>query len=382
MNGFKLVIMNISSNFDSGNIEVVSIETPNDIQLNIPKDTNSGFFQWFYFRATGVKEKTCIYKIINAKDAAYPEGWDDYNVAASYDRVSWFRVPTKYVNGELVFEHQASNNAIYYAYFAPFTYEQHLDLVDFVSEFEIANHESLGQTIEGREIDFFTIGTPSVNKKKIWIIARQHPGESMAEWFMQGMLSRLLDASDPVSRTLLEKAVFYIVPNLNIDGSIAGNLRTNTLGVNYNREWGNPDKEKAPEVFYTLEKMKSSGVDLNLDVHGDEGLAYNFISGIEGIPSFDENLKYLSEKFLDTWVKYSPDMQKDEGYPKNEPGKANLNICSKAIGERFKCLSQTLEMPFKDNANLPDPLSGWSPERSELLGTSVLNVILEIVDEL
>ena len=28
-------------------------------------------------------------------------------------------------------------------------------------------------------------GTPGPDKRPIWIIARQHPGESMAEWFMQ-----------------------------------------------------------------------------------------------------------------------------------------------------------------------------------------------------
>lgn len=28
-------------------------------------------------------------------------------------------------------------------------------------------------------------GTPGEGKRKIWVIARQHPGESMAEWFMQ-----------------------------------------------------------------------------------------------------------------------------------------------------------------------------------------------------
>jgi len=75
-------------------------------------------------------------------------------------------------------------------------------------------------------------------------------------------------------------------------------------------------------------------------------------------------------------------MQDEYGYPKNEPGKANLNICSKAIGERFKCLSQTMEMPFKDNADLPNEITGWSPDRSEILGASVLNAILDIVDEL
>ncbi len=33
----------------------------------------------------------------------------------------------------------------------------------------------------------------------------------MAEWFMDGMLKRLLDHHDPVSRKLLQQAVFYVV---------------------------------------------------------------------------------------------------------------------------------------------------------------------------
>lgn len=28
-------------------------------------------------------------------------------------------------------------------------------------------------------------GQPGEGKRAIWIVARQHPGESMAEWFMQ-----------------------------------------------------------------------------------------------------------------------------------------------------------------------------------------------------
>ena len=60
----------------------------------------------------------------------------------------------------------------------------------------------------------------------------------------------------------------------------------------------------------------------------------------------------------------------------------NFAKVSKAIGERFRCLSMTIEMPFKDNANLPDPVFGWSSGRSGKFGKSLLDVILRIVDDL
>src|SRR3546814_4092300 len=70
----------------------------------------------------------------------------------------------------------------------------------------------------------------------VWLYARQHPGETMAEWWMEGALERLTDVADPVARSLRRKARFHIVPNMNPDGSFRGHLRTNAAGVNLNRE--------------------------------------------------------------------------------------------------------------------------------------------------
>ena len=90
-----------------------------------------------------------------------------------------------------------------------------------------ARVRTLGQTIDGRDFDQLVIGREEQGKKRIWIHARQHPGETMASWWMEGFLERLLDEDDAVSRALLDKAVFYVVPNMNPDGSYRGHLRTN-----------------------------------------------------------------------------------------------------------------------------------------------------------
>ena len=374
--------MKISSNFDGGNIVVKNAKSHDNIELEIRKDKGADFFQWFYFRLQGAEGYPCKINITNAGKSSYAVAWEDYQVRASYDRYTWFQVPTHYDGNTLSIEVMPKKNSIYLAYFAPFTYEQHLDLVH---QAQLSNRcvlTNLGNTVEGRDIDLLIAGEPSPDKKRIWIIARQHAGEPMSEWFMQGFLNRLLDEDDPASLQLLNKAVFYLVPNMNIDGSINGNLRANGAGLDLNREWQNPSPEKSPEVYYVKQKMKETGIDLSLDIHGDEELPYVFLSGIEGIPSFDERLKTLTQKFSNAWKSISPDFQDEKGYPKNEPGKANLKVCSKNIGEEFKCLSQTVEMPFKQNNNMPDPLFGWSPDRSEKLGESLINTILLTVDDL
>ncbi len=373
--------INISSKFDGGNIDVIAADDVQNIQLKIENDTKSEFLQWFYFRLQGAEGQECKLEILNAGESAYPEGWENYQARISYDRVNWFVAPTSYDGEVLTIEVTPESNSVYFAYFAPYSYEQHLDLVHYAQESPFCQMESLGETTQGRPIDFLKIGE-GYAKKKLWVIARQHPGESMAEWFMQGFIEKILDEEDAASAALLEKANIYLIPNMNIDGSILGNLRVNAKGINLNREWQNPNIETSPEVFYAKQKMREIGMDFNLDVHGDEALPYCFISGIEGIPAFNNKLSKLTDKFINNWKTINPDMQDVHTYPKNEPGEANLMICSKNLGEEFKCLSQTLEMPFKQNNNIPDEVYAWSPDRSIKLGESLVANLLSIVDDL
>lgn len=373
--------MKISSNFDSGNIEIVSIDEKGEINLRIPKDTNSDFFQWFHFRLTEALDIPCNINIINSGECTYPEGWENYHACVSYDRVDWFRVPTKYENGVLTIDYMPSNNSVYFAYFAPYSYESHQQLIHTAQQSDLCRVDVIGETVEGRDIDMLVIGDEGIGDN-IWIIGRQHPGESMAEWFIQGTIDRLLDECDPISQKLLERSCFYIIPNMNIDGAIAGNLRANAAGANLNREWEKPSIEKSPEVFYCLKRMDEVGVDLLLDIHGDEAIPYNFVAASEGIPSYNLELKKLEDKFKNHWMDISPDFQDEYNYGADEPGTANMTVCSNALAERFGCLSFTVEMPFKDNDNLPDALYGWSPERSVLLGESILNPIFHVMNDL
>ena len=204
----------------------------------------------------------------------------------------------------------------------------------------------------------------------------------MAEWWMEGFLSRLLDPDDPVARAVRSQADVYVVPNMNPDGSARGHLRTNAAGANLNREWHVPLAERAPEVKAVRDRMDKTGVDLCFDVHGDEALPYNFIAGAQGIVGWSERLAALHATFVGAYERANPDFQDEVGYPVSPPGQANTTMCTSAIAQRFDCLAMTLEMPFKDNANAPDPEQGWSPERCRILGAAALDPMLAVLPAL
>ncbi|MGJ8563623.1 MAG: M14 family metallopeptidase [Alphaproteobacteria bacterium] len=370
--------LHITSAFDGGNIIVHNAASADNIRLAIRPDNASDFFQWFYYRVSGAKNQPCKMVIENAKDAAFKGGWDGYRACASYDRETWFRVDTDYVDGELIISHTPELDSVYYAYFAPYSMERHADMIAEVAHHPDVSLSVIGQTVEGQDLDCITVGT---GDKSFWIIARQHPGETMAEWWMEGFLARLLDDDDPVARLLRSKASFHIIPNMNPDGGRQGNLRTNFAGANLNREWNKATVQSSPEVFHTIEAMKQAEPDFCLDVHGDEALPYNFIAGAEGIPGYTEKQAKDLSDFLTAYETASPDFQTKEGYALSAPGTGNLSMCTNYVAHTFDCLSMTLEMPFKDNANLPDEDFGWSPERCARLGGAALDAMLAVADQ-
>ena len=370
--------LSITSDFDGGNIRLVEL-AGSRIDLEIIKDNQSDFYQWFYFRVTGAAGMEIECRILNCAGSAYPDGWPGYRACMSADREDWERIDTSYQDGVLAFRVTPELNSVWFAYFAPYTMERHHDLVASVIAHPAVEYRSLGQTLDGQEIDYFRLGRGDL---QIWLYARQHPGETMAEYWMEGALERLLDDSDPISRRLRERATFHIVPNMNPDGSKRGHLRTNAIGINLNREWHAPSLERSPEVFHVLGEMDRTGVDFAMDVHGDESIPANFLAGFEGIPSWNEAQGALFTKFSDALVAASPDFQTRKGYEVAGPGKANLSMSTAQLAERFGAVSMTLEMPFKDNDDLPDPREGWSPDRSRALARACLDALHGLLGDL
>ena len=378
--------MHITANFDAGNIEVISLEDKKDIQLAIRPDVGGEFFQWFNFRITGQIGEQYVLNILNAGEAAFPGGWESYQAVASYDREYWFRLPTSYKDGKLTINVDMECETIQIAFFAPYSYERHQDLLAAVQMHPFVTLEHLGETLDKRDLTLVKISdgdsSSDESKRNIWITARQHPGETMAEWLVEGLMYSLLDGDNATGKLLLDKANFYIVPNMNPDGSVRGHLRTNAVGTNLNRAWSNPSLEKSPEVFHVIKKMEATGVDLFYDVHGDEEIPFVFLAGSQGTPNYNDRLARLRDRFSEVLKLASADFQTEEGYDVDAPGTANMTLATHWVAERFDCLANTLEMPFIDNNNVPDADTGWSPERSIKLGEASLIAMLAVVDDL
>ena len=410
--------VSISDAFDGGNIELVQQSSDSNnsniitVKLRIKKDPYSELeqvhhFQSFAFRATvsglsannkNSQKVQVKFAISNAGDVSFPQAWEGSTVCYSPTledddgrHHSWQRnLGTSYDPNQKVLSWTHSYDAsgsFYFAYFAPFSYQRHLNLVAKCAQSPLATVESLGQTLDGREMDFVTVGT---GERTAWIIHRQHPGESQAEYYAEGLLTRLLGLDkqgeiDGNVRKILKHYTFHIVPNMCPDGAFRGHLRTNACGANLNREWATtqadytaPTLERSPEVYHVLRRMDASPPDIFLDIHGDEELPVTFLAGAQGTPHWGPRMEALHGAFLAAYTRSNSDMQQAVGYTPVDPSKVVVNTATKVVATRFQCLASTLEMPFKDCATNPDPKYGWSPNRCRMLGASVLEPLLYI----
>ncbi|MEP7223180.1 MAG: M14-type cytosolic carboxypeptidase [Novosphingobium sp.] len=371
----------VHADFDSGNIEVLSFDGA-EARLAIRKDKDADFFQWFHFRVSGAKGRELTLRLTGLAASAYPGGWSGYRAAVSEDREYWGRADSTWEpdadNGTLTVRYRPLNDVAWFAYFAPYSMERHHDLIAAAAGEPGVEYRCLGTSLDGQPIDCLELGQGS---KQVWLFARQHPGESMAEWWMEGAIDRLTDPADPWARKLLQQCRFHIVPNANPDGSRRGHLRTNAVGANLNREWANPTPDRSPEVLAIRGAMDASGVDFAIDVHGDEAIPHVFLAGFDGIPSWTEEQGQGYYRYREILARRTPDFQTKHGYPVAGKGRANLTMATNQIAERFAkshgCVAMTLEMPFKDNDDLPCPDQGWSPERSRQMGRDCIAALGE-----
>jgi murein tripeptide amidase MpaA len=374
-----MTIKSINAAFDSGNIIVEAINS-NTATLQIRADREAEFKQWFHFRVASEAGEEMVLRITGIEGSAYPGGWPDYRACVSEDRDYWGRAETSYDKdedgGTLTIRYASVSGLAWFAYFAPYSMERHHDLVSEVASFEGVDYRSLGTSIVGQPIDCLEMGDGDI---QVWLYARQHPGETQAEWWMEGALDMLTDPSDPHARKLREKCRLHIVPNCNPDGSSGGHLRTNHVGINLNREWAEPSLEKSPEVLAIRNAMDESGVHWAMDVHADEAIPAAFMAGFEGIPSWTDAQGERYRTFVDRLAQRTPDFQTKLGYPIAGKGKANLTMSTNQLAERFGAVTMTLEMPYKDTIDNNDPDQGWSPERCKLLARECLAVLAEMV---
>ncbi|KAL2773691.1 cytosolic carboxypeptidase-like protein 5 isoform 1 [Daubentonia madagascariensis] len=259
----------------------------------------NGNRSWFYFSVRGGAPGKLI-KInimnMNKQSKLYSQGMAPF-VRTLPTRPRWERIrdrptfemtETQFV---LSFVHrfvEGRGATTFFAFCYPFSYSDCQDLLNQLDQRFPENHpthtspldtiyyhrELLCYSLDGLRVDLLTItschglredreprleqlfpdtSTPRpfrfTGKRIFFLSSRVHPGETPSSFVFNGFLDFILRPDDPRAQTLRRLFVFKLIPMLNPDGVVRGHYRTDSRGVNLNRQYLTPDAVLHPAIY-------------------------------------------------------------------------------------------------------------------------------------
>src|SRR6185437_3072929 len=135
----------------------------------------------------------------------------------SEDRIHWKPVDEltyDAVKHELAFSLRTASDQLWFAHVPPYTLENFNQLTRDLARQSDVHIETVGKSVEGRDIPLITIAEGSGRSKElkvIWLMFRQHAWESGSSWTGDGLM-RFVVSSDPVAERIRRETTLKILP--------------------------------------------------------------------------------------------------------------------------------------------------------------------------
>jgi murein tripeptide amidase MpaA len=309
---FLLAGISVTTNFEGGSIG--NIETVSPTHLRCPvvgqadQDHRNRQANWYYFRLDHLPKAPVTVDLVNIAG--------EYNYRApayavekstrpvySYDGLHWTHFRDDQVTWEpkephLTLTFTPERDRMWIAHVPPYTNKDLDALLNGFRQSPFLQRQSVGKTVEGREMPLLTITnpkTPPDHKKVVWLMFRQHAWETGSSWAGEGAIRFLLSDDDRAAK-IRDRVIVKIFPMADPDGVAHGGVRFNRNGYDLNRNWDTIDPAKMPEIAAQHKAVidwidSGHKVDFFLSLHNTETGEY-----LECPAAF----RALGQKLLDT----------------------------------------------------------------------------------
>lgn len=275
----------VNAQFAGGNVSAPRMVSPRHLQFAAAAH-DSPRPLWFYFRVDGARGPRLLCELMNAAACLGPPlGWRMARPVYSPDGVSWRRVNAgdyQERRGRFRFEVPVEGHSVWIAYCYPYT---NADLDRFLARIPLrGGRAELCRSEGGRPVPYLQLGDTAAPRSIVWVLARQHAGETPSSYAVEGLLAGLAAAKSPELRHLL----FHVVPMVDVDGVDEGRFGKDRAPVDFNRDWCETPSRKTIRAL--VERIRNSHyqaptrlvLDLHAPHHGDPA-CYFFGSPAESI---------------------------------------------------------------------------------------------------
>jgi hypothetical protein len=322
----------VRAEFEGGSIGQATFVAPGHLRFYAAAGTSPRPL-WFHFAVEGVTLPALRCDLVNADECFGPRrDWANVRPVFSADGRNWERlVRAEYVEetpdlGYFSFTVPIVGPSTQVAYCYPYTTEDLRRALNSVPDRRGLLVDELCRSSEDRTVAYLRFGNHTDPERNVWILARQHAGETPASYVVEGLIQWFCRLDPPVLESLADTA-FHLVPMVDVDGVVHGRYGKDQRPVDYNRDWR--EHPTLPEIKALVAAMRETQdraslavvVDIHAPHHGDAE-CYLFGSDFEHAPA----VSAMQSRFVKRLAAVSPesvDFREDavRGNP-NPPGSA------------------------------------------------------------
>ena len=262
----------VVARFPGGNVSAPRMVSPRHLQFAAAAH-DSPRPLWFYFRVDGARGPRLLCELMNAAVCLGPPlGWRKARPVYSPDGVNWRRVEAGAYDehrGRFRFHVPVEGRSVWIAYCYPYTTA---DLDRFIARLPDPKAVSeLCRSEGGRPVPYVQLGKTDAPRSIVWLLARQHAGETPASYAVEGLLEGLAGAGAPSLRDVL----FHVVPMVDVDGVEEGRFGKDQAPIDFNRDWcETPSRETVRALVERIWTSRYQAptrlvLDLHAPHHGD-----------------------------------------------------------------------------------------------------------------
>lgn len=299
--------MRFEANFPGGNGKLLSATERDwgwEVEFIAESKANEPQPLWFHFQLLDLTGEKVRLRLANsAQCLGGLREWSENRPVFRLEGGEWARVEhveNGWTDGhclETWFEVPLSGERMEFAFCYPYTEARLLKTARACPAFHM---ETIGFSNRGRPIRrlFNTLGNTGRSRPGIYVIARQHSGETTGTWEIDGMLRYL---SGPEGAEALHAFAWWFVPLTDIDGVEEGFYGKDQVYNDLNRAWhpGFPRRVEVCAIQRDMDRWREcSTARLMLDMHGPghgERESY-FVIGADMPDAFREELRAIWQR--------------------------------------------------------------------------------------
>ena len=255
--------MNVLSNYDGSSIDILKYNNDeNSVYLSLKKE-NDSYSQYYNFIIDNNQNTDGYIYIQNIKLSKY---YDKDSIFFPYKRLDasndWQRIDdSSFSIADNMLIIKVEPNAKFEISLVPRYTKEHLErFFDTIKNFEYLK-------ISNNIIPKVDLGNTKL--PTIFVIGRQHPGETLSSFFIEGMINSIIQ-----NNKLLAKYHFVFYPIVNTIG-VKNGCHRYIDGIDFNRVW---QSNKAPkEIQFIKEELRLYNLLYFIDVHNDEITPMDYI---------------------------------------------------------------------------------------------------------